>query len=337
MKTDQDSTKQRTAEERQYLSAYHKLTERYLAGECLTDEELSLLSKVTLSGKNISTEENPDEALKTKELVLKALRGRMNGPQCEHRSKSAHIGTIRSIRRYAAAAVLVLAVGIGGFMSWRNSQSVEIVFAAANRTETVTLPDGSRVCLNVGSRLTYDEKHFNRNRREVRLDGEAFFEVAKNPEKPFSVQSGGIVTTVRGTSFNVKAYAALNENVVSVRDGRVEVAAAERGLLGVLTQNQQITWNADTRTSRRDSIDWRAAAGWQDGTVLFNDAGLDEIALKVRQYYGIDLAADAVRNTDIHLCGTYPSDDGGAALLRQLEDIYGLKSENNGNRVILHR
>jgi len=88
---------------------------------------------------------------------------------------------------------------------------------------TVTLPDGTVVQLNAGSRLEITEATFNRQKREVWLSGEAFFEVAKNPEKPFIIHTGTMQTTVRGTSFNVKAYGELGENVVSVRNGRVEI------------------------------------------------------------------------------------------------------------------
>ena len=315
------------------MAAFHRLTERYLRGEQLTDEELRLLKDVSLSGDENAASADPAQTLRTKHSVWAALQARMN----DTTQNNTRRWTIRRFQRYAAAALVILAVGVGGFLTWQQTRIAEVRFMAANHTETVTLPDGSTVCLNVGSMLAYDENRFNRNRREVRLDGEAFFEVTKNPEKPFSVQGGEVVTTVRGTSFNVKAYAAVRENVISVREGRVEVSNADKGTLAVLTQNQQLTWDIRTRTARRDSIDWHAAAGWKDGKVLFNDAGLDEIALKMRRYYGIDLAAEALSGADIHLCGTYPSDDGGAALLQQLEDIYGISSKNNGSRVTLHR
>lgn len=320
-------------EDRKRLATFHHLTERYLRGEYLTDKELMLLKNVSLSGDEYATDADIAETLHTERSVWAALQARINDTVQSNPRRP----TVRPFRRYVAAAIMILAVVAGGFAIWQHTRIDEVRLMATNNPKAVTLPDGSTVYLNVGTTLSYDANRFNRKRREVRLDGEAFFEVTKNPEKPFSVQGGEVVTTVRGTSFNVKAYATVKENVISVRDGKVEVSNVDKGTLAVLTQNQQLTWNVRTHTSSRDSIDWRAAAGWKDGKVLFNEAGLDEIALKMRRYYGVSLVAEALHDADIHLCGTYPSDDGGATLLRQLKDIYGISSENNGSRVTLHR
>jgi ferric-dicitrate binding protein FerR (iron transport regulator) len=73
-----------------------------------------------------------------------------------------------------------------------------------SRTRTI-LPDGSTVFLNAGSSIFYD-KHFNGTLREVTLLGEAFFDVVKNPDRPFIVHAGGINIRVLGTSFNVRSY-----------------------------------------------------------------------------------------------------------------------------------
>ncbi|MBC3785978.1 FecR family protein [Spirosoma utsteinense] len=116
----------------------------------------------------------------------------------------------------------------------------------------VSLPDGSSVILKQGSQIRYSTQ-FDAPRRIVHLTGEAYFEVARNPARPFFVYAHGLVTKVLGTSFNVRAYSADTDVVVTVRSGRVAVftesdethrqkveSPALEGI--VLTQNQQIVF-----------------------------------------------------------------------------------------------
>ena len=82
----------------------------------------------------------------------------------------------------------------------------------------VQLPDGSKVTLSKDSRLSYGKK-FDGNKREVFLSGEAFFEVAKNPARPFLVYSNGLITKVLGTSFKITAFEQDTRVVVAVKTG----------------------------------------------------------------------------------------------------------------------
>ncbi|GHB65714.1 FecR family protein [Persicitalea jodogahamensis] len=93
---------------------------------------------------------------------------------------------------------------------------------------TVALADGSTVVLQPGSRISYAQNFTVPKNREVYLSGEAFFEVAKNPDKPFLVFANELVTKVLGTSFNVRAYQKDKDVTVEVRTGRVSVAVDEK-------------------------------------------------------------------------------------------------------------
>jgi transmembrane sensor len=124
----------------------------------------------------------------------------------------------------------------------------------SDKAQLVVLEDGSSVLLQPQSRITYPKK-FEKNRREVFLNGEAFFEVAKNPDKPFYVYARTLATKVLGTSFKVSAFDNDKEVKVVVKTGKVsvfpmtkEALADERATekLGgmILTPNQQITYAA---------------------------------------------------------------------------------------------
>lgn len=92
---------------------------------------------------------------------------------------------------------------------------------------SILFADGSKIRLAPNSRLSFPE-HFNEGeKREVYLSGEAFFEVARNPERPFLVYSNELVTKVLGTSFNIRAYEVDKDVVVNVRSGRVAVSVAK--------------------------------------------------------------------------------------------------------------
>lgn len=116
----------------------------------------------------------------------------------------------RITRILAVATFLLLLVGItlwfqsSRLLSGRHIPERVIATPNGNRTKTI-LPDGTHVWLNSGSSISYDPE-FNGDLREVSLQGEAYFDVVKNPKRPFIVHTGGIDIRVLGTAFNVKSY-----------------------------------------------------------------------------------------------------------------------------------
>lgn len=138
--------------------------------------------------------------------------------------------------RLAAAAVVILSIGLGWYFLMNRSSKPAFDQVAAQTGQSklvgqtnesgkplrVALSDGSAITLQPGSQLQYPEQ-FAGNRREVRLVGQAFFEVAKNPKRPFLVYANGLVTKVLGTSFTVVAHAGKPTAEVVVRTGRVAV------------------------------------------------------------------------------------------------------------------
>lgn len=166
--------------------------------------------------------------------------------------------------RWAAAALLVLGVAFAVilFRPQRSAPSANIAATgwvqqhnAGSQARQFTLADGSRVTLYPGSSLHY-ETNLAGVRREVRLKGEAFFQVAKNPARPFLVYTEQLVTTVLGTSFRVKAYTG-HPNEVAVQEGRVSVQVRHGADLGatpvqpaaggvLLLPNQQVAYSTLT-------------------------------------------------------------------------------------------
>ncbi len=206
---------------------------------------------------------------------------------------------ITAIYKYSAiAAILLLVLGTGLYLSFVDNHDKSEEFRLAyseliyyettfSEIKKITLSDGSVIYLNGGSKLGIKESEFDKQKREVWLvDGEAFFDVAQNQEKPFIIYSKDMQVEVKGTSFNVKAYSELKEQSVSVRSGKVEVSNAQQ-MLGILTANEQINYS-DNHFTRRH-CDYQNAMAWIDGGIVLENASVEEFAIRLKQKFNISL------------------------------------------------
>ncbi|RWW91717.1 FecR family protein [Flavobacterium cerinum] len=203
-----------------------------------------------------------------------------------------------SYRKIAAAIILFISLGAAfyifdGTNRTDSKEQVELAMeyfqSGARQRKHMSLPDGSVIYLNSDTKLGIRTASFNREKREVWLEeGEAFFEVAKNPEKPFIVHTQDLETTVKGTSFNVKAYKELDESSVSVRNGKVQVHN-ENKLLGTLTQNRQIVYNKITGRFDEQQASWKDPAAWMESRLVMKQANVKELKLRLKQHFGVDV------------------------------------------------
>ena len=155
----------------------------------------------------------------------------------------------------------------------------------------IILPDGSRVKLNAESYLEYPQK-FETEYREVKLVGEAFFEVQKNPLKPFIVRSGSISVKVLGTSFNIKAHPYENSYSVAVATGKVAVSKGiESGkdtLIATLLPDEMVRIDHDKNTYEIKKFNRDKELGWKDGILVFDNDKAQNIIQTLEQWYGVD-------------------------------------------------
>lgn len=134
--------------------------------------------------------------------------------------------------RWMAAAGVALLAGTGGVLYWTTGDAGRPAVAetayGVSRKE-VRLPDGSRVVLNAGSRLTYDSAGLARGERVVTLSGEGYFDVKASAEHPFVIKTGKVDVRVLGTTFNLKAYPNDHRVETYLISGKVEVAYGTKG------------------------------------------------------------------------------------------------------------
>jgi len=148
----------------------------------------------------------------------------------------------------------------------------------------IVLADGTKVYLNAVSSIKYPTQ-FNGDQRIVELDGEAYFEVAKNKNKPFIVKSGDQDIEVLGTHFNVHAYD--NESVVKTTLLEGSVAVNYKNQKGILKPGQQSNVSDKFNKITIKQVDTEAAIAWKNGRFKFDNADLKTVMRQLERWYGI--------------------------------------------------
>jgi len=223
---------------------------------------------------------------------------------------------------WLSAAVMITAVIIffAFFTNSKKSYSQEKVAQSEVSTKNgsrtkIQLPDGTSVWLNSSSKLVYDNTHFGTGIREVSLIGEAYFDVVKNPNKPFVIHTAKMDIKVLGTAFNVKCYPGEKTTETSLIRGSVEVTFKDRQEKYIMKPNEKLILINDDINPVKRIVTKSAPAviekgnpileishltiypkdssivetGWVDNRLVFSDERLDDIAKKMERWYGVTI------------------------------------------------
>ena len=148
----------------------------------------------------------------------------------------------------------------------------------------IVLADGTKVFLNAVSSIKYPTQ-FNGDKRIVELEGEAYFEVAKNKSKPFLVKSANQTIEVLGTHFNVHAYN--NESVIKTTLLEGSVAVSSKNQKAILKPGQQSNISESSSKIAVKEVDTEAAIAWKNGRFKFDNADLKSVMKQLERWYGI--------------------------------------------------
>ena len=164
---------------------------------------------------------------------------------------------------------------------------------------SIKLPDGTLVTLNAGSLLSYP-KQFEDTLREVRLIGEAFFDVVRNEKAPFVISTEGVTTRVLGTSFNIRAYPENKEVQVAVVEGKVKVKMGSgSGKKSVcLVKSEMVTVHKEQGQLVVTDYDEKDQIGWKDGILYFEKSDLTTTIRKLERWYGVKIHISEGRKMD---------------------------------------
>ncbi|MBB6274260.1 ferric-dicitrate binding protein FerR (iron transport regulator) [Pedobacter cryoconitis] len=196
----------------------------------------------------------------------------------------------------------------------------------------VNLPDGTKVWLNAASSLSFPAR-FSGTQRQVTLKGEAYFEVAKNKNMPFIVNSSKQKIEVLGTHFNISAYADESHAKTTLAEGSVKVS------LTAHSQEQQILKPGQQAITSNHiqvvPVDIEEALAWKDGLFMFNDEGLENIMKKVERWYDVKVDFQENDLREKHFSGTVSRFGKVSQILKTLELTGSVHFKIEGRKIIV--
>lgn len=190
------------------------------------------------------------------------------------------------------AAILLLPLLIFSLYYYQNQgdkrQSatwVEVHSPYGTRTR-FSLPDGSTGWLNSGSVISFPSQFGST--RTVTLNGEAYFDVVKNPDAPFIIDARPVKIKVLGTSFNVVSYDNDSISEVIVASGKVEVEAEGQKAKQNLLPSERLVMNRLKNSLTKSTVDIQNYTSWKSGKLIFLNDNLSEVIRKVSRFYNVD-------------------------------------------------
>jgi ferric-dicitrate binding protein FerR (iron transport regulator) len=234
----------------------------------------------------------------------------------------------------------VMAIAVGGlFLYLKMIRQSPDQLVQKNKSEILTkngsktkllLPDGTQVWLNGGSKISYD-KNYGTEVREVSLTGEAFFDVVRNPQKPFLIHTGNIQIKVLGTAFNVKSYPDEENIETTLVRGSIEITFKDRPSEKVILKpneklivaneenlptpnikqpvrqmNEPIITISHLNHEKSDSLVMETA--WMQNKLLFRDQSFKELALDMERWYGVSIQFDNSQRDTLHFTGSFENE-----------------------------
>lgn len=303
----------------------------YLLGEA-NNEQISLVEKwIDKSAENKkyfsqiekiwleSSQVNPNPVVVDTDLAWNKVESRLF--ENEKRSKVKTLSFMGYAMRIAA--VLLVFIGIWGIFKMTSNESKPITLAATESIITDTLSDGSIITLNENSEITFPDE-FDKNERIVKLEGEAFFEVASNPEQPFIIDANGGFIQVIGTKFNVNTEKDSMYIEVFVEEGIVKIyklkpdsidtayVILKKGEKGRINKITGMPEKLEYIEENYNSLYWKTS------TLTFNSCYISDVANTLEDIYGVEIEISQ-NAKDLKLTATFEDEE-----LEQILDIIKL-------------
>lgn len=310
-----------TDSEKEQLLAWLKADEKHLA---LFRETQTLWHTATIALM-------PEEEVRHK---LDELKGKMAS------RKRKKLGIAQFMRIAAAVVLLITIAGSSFYLGQRLTSSAtaeaivmnQVVMGNGNRG-SITLPDGTIAYLNSGSKLIYPET-FNPAFRQVKLEGEAYFEVKRDEKAPFYVETECMIVNVLGTVFDVQSYAQKEIAETVLLSGKVEVTLKENNKKIVLQPDQKISYNKQTKNFHLEKVDASEYGIWINEQLLFDSEKLSTVLRKMERWYGIRITAASTLPLDQRLTLTIryePKEE----ILKMLSLIVPMQYTIKGDQVFI--
>ncbi len=235
--------------------------------------------------------------------------------------------------RIAASIIIVIYAGWFGYVFFSKNnieQVVAVTVSSANKVITDTLPDGSVITVNKHSILSYPST-FKGNSREVALNGEAFFKVTPNKQKPFIIHVNDVTVRVVGTSFNIKSEEGKTE--VIVETGIVQVIK-DNHTVRLVPKEKVITKWEDIALAK-DTVQDELYNYYRSKAFICNNTPLQDLVEKLNEAYNTNIVIgnEALKNLPITTVFKNESLDN---ILAVISETFKIKIEKTGNQIVLH-
>ncbi len=198
----------------------------------------------------------------------------------------------------------------------------------------IVLSDGTKICLNSGSVLEFPDR-FTGDTREVKLSGEAYFDVTQMLDKPFIVKTTLFNVKVTGTTFNINSYEDCSINDVTVESGRVIVSTFEKDT-ATLNVGQKFLFDKNSSTYSIQYVDPEIATAWKDGIFYFDKEPLKSILKKISRWYNIEIELNDLNTGELRFVGKITKYDNAGKVFEMLESTDYVKFKSEGNKIIVY-
>ena len=205
----------------------------------------------------------------------------------------------------------------------------------------LTLSDGTRVWMNANTTLEFPV-NFVKSQRRVKLQGEAYFEVARDESKPFIVETTGMQTKVLGTTFNIKAYPDESREQTTLLEGKVEVSLSSTSATVpspklVLEPGMQAQWEEGSTSLSMQAVNPDNIIAWRRGEFVFNEEDINIVLRTLSRWYGVEFISSDIGQETYTFSGMMSKDDKLETTLEILTLAGGPAFKIEGNKVYMSK
>lgn len=270
------------------------------------------------------------------------LRQEVSSLLSEIRQQKTSDSKVRSKNRlngfYRVAAILILALSVtlGALKVLDRPQSVVTYvekMSAKGETKSLLLADGTKVILNSDTKLIIPS-NFNKEERIIELEGEGFFDVTPDPDKPFIIKSGDTRVKVLGTSFDFKSYKEDEFIKLTVSTGKVRVNMIDQDLQLAVSPNEHLSISKIDGNVRKESIEENNYIKWIHGSLYFNKEPIREVLKTINRTYNRKVILQC-ENCDYRITGTHDNKSI-EAVIEAICFTTGLRSKREGGNIVLY-
>nr|WP_319399796.1 FecR domain-containing protein [uncultured Carboxylicivirga sp.] len=220
------------------------------------------------------------------------------------------------IKFASLAAVVIVLLGVGQYFYFNSfnadtgTQWCEMIVPKGEKSQVI-LPDGTHIWLNSESKLRYPIR-FGRKERRVILEGEAFFEVSKNKDVPFYVQTEDYETKVLGTEFNVMAYSDFGRTETTLKKGSVAIEIEKEGKrkeVVVLKPGQRVAYDKASKQFCVKKSNPDQVMAWRSNVFLFDNISFHELVLRLERWYDVSIELKDQELNELRYTGKFKNEE----------------------------